>query len=92
MSDISGSTIIAIVDALIGETAPYGDTYVDHERMCNQQKLKELTNHLVDRLNINAKYRNRVEYSMQQIGVDAAEFLGYMVEEYELDKFVREEE
>lgn len=92
MSDISGSTIIAIVDALIGETAPYGDTYVDHERMCNQQKLKELTNHLLDRLYLNAKYRNRVEYSMKQIGEDAAEFLGYMVEEYELDKFVREEE
>lgn len=92
MSDISGSTIIAIVDALIGETAPYGDTYVDHERMCNQQKLKELTNHLLDRLYLNAKYRNRVEYSMKQIGEDAAKFLGDMVEEYELDKFVREEE
>ncbi len=92
MSDISGSTIIAIVDVLIGETAPYGDTYIDHNRLVNQQKLKDLTNHLVDRLHLNAKYRNRVEYSMKQMGEDAAEFLGYMVEEYELDKFVREEE
>lgn len=61
MSDISGSTIIEIVDVLIGETAPYGDTYIDHYRLCNQQKLKELTNHLVDRLHLNVKYRKRVE-------------------------------
>ena len=92
MSDISGSTIIAIVDALIGETAPYGDTYVDKDRLVNQQKLKELTEHLIRRLLTSTNGCYRVEYSMQQIGVDAAEFLGYMVEEYELDKFVREEE
>ena len=92
MSDISGSTIIAIVDALIGETAPYGDTYVDHERLCNQQKLKDLTEHLICRLVASTRGRDRVEYSMKQIGEDAAEFLGYLAEEYELEKFVEREE
>lgn len=92
MSDISASTIIAIVDTLIGETAPYGDTYIDHDRLVNQQKRKELTEHLICRLLANANYRTRVEYSMKQIGEDAAEFLGYLVEEYELDKFVESEE
>ena len=92
MSDISGSTIITIVDVLIGETAPYGDTYVDHDRLCNQQKLKELTEHLICRLLVSAEGRKRVEYSMKQIGEDAAEFLGYMVEEYGLGEYVRKEE
>lgn len=92
MSDISGSTIIAIVDELIGYTEPYGDTYIDHDRLVNQQKLKEVAEHLIRRLLVSAEDRKRVEYSMKQIGEDAAEFLGYMVEEYELDKFVREKE
>ena len=92
MSNISGSTIIAVVDELIGYTEPYGDTYVDHDRLVNQQKLKELTEHLIRRLLDSAEGRKRVEYSMKQIGEDAAEFLGYMVEEYGLDEYVRKEE
>ena len=92
MSDISGYTIIASDDALRGETAPYGDTYVDHDRLVNQQKLKDLTEHLIWRLIASTRGCKRVEYSMKQIGEDAAEFLGYIAEEYELDKFVREEE
>lgn len=92
MSDISASTIIAVVDELIGYTEPYGDTYIDHDRLVNQQKLKELTDHLIRRLLTSTNGCYRVEYSMQQIGVDAAEFLGYLVEEYGLGEYVREEE
>ena len=92
MSALSGSEIIRVVDCMIGATEAYGDSYIDHDRLVNQQKLKELTNHLIDRLYLNAKYRKRVEYSMKQIGEDAAEFLGYLVEEYGLGEYVREEE
>ena len=92
MSELSGSEIIRVVDALIGEIGAYGDTYIDHDRMINQEKMKELTEHLIRRLcgiTINAR---RDEYSMKQIGNDACEFLGYLVSEYGLNDFVEVEE
>ena len=92
MSDLSGSEIIRVVDALIGETEAYGDTYVDHDRMNNQMKLKELTEYLIGELWKNTRNAKRVEYSMKQIGIDACEFLGYLVSEYGLNDFVEEEE
>ena len=92
MSDLSGSEIIRVVDALIGKTEAYGDTYVDHDRMNNQMKLKELTEYLIGKLWKNTKNAKRVEYSMKQIGIDACEFLGYLVSEYGLNDFVEKEE
>ena len=92
MTEISGYTIIALVDALIGETDPYGDTYIDNERLANQQKLKDLTEHLICRLLASTRACNRVEYSMKQIGEDASDFISYLVEEYGLYNFMKEEE
>lgn len=91
MSDLSGSEIIRVVDVLIGSTEAYGDTYIDHDRLINQEKMKELTEHLINRLWENTKYAKRVEYSMKEIGSDAWEFLGYLVEEYGLNDFTEEE-
>lgn len=84
MSDLSGSEIIRVVDALIGETEAYGSTHIDHDRLVNQKKMEELTEHLIGRLYENTKYVKRVEYSMKEIGKDASDFLGYLVDEYEL--------
>ena len=92
MSNLSGSEIVRVVDALIGATEAYGDTYVDHDRMNNQMKLKELTEYLIGELWKNTRNAKRVEYSMKQIGIDACEFLGYLVSEYGLNDFVEEEE
>lgn len=92
MSGLSGSEIVRVVDALIGATEAYGDTYIDHDRLINQEKMKELTEHLINRLWGNTKYTKRAEYSMKQIGNDACEFLGYLVSEYGLNDFVEEEE
>lgn len=92
MNKISAYTLIAVVDALIGETKPYGDTYVDQERLCNQQKLKELTEHLIRRLVENTPARYRVEYSMKQIGEDAAAFLCDLVEDCGLYNYMSEED
>lgn len=88
MSDLSGSEIIRVVDTLIGSTEAYGDTYIDHDRLNNQRKLKEVTEHLINRLYKNTHYAKRVEYSMREIGLDACEFLGYLVSEYGLNDFV----
>ena len=90
MSDISVDTIISVVDYLIGETEPYGDTYIDQHRFANQQKLKDLTEHLICRLISSSRGCNRAEYSMKLIGEDASSFLGYLAEEYVLYKYVNE--
>lgn len=92
MSDLSGSEIIRVVDALIGKTEAYGSTHIDHDRLSNQMKLKELTEHLVQRLLDNTGFSKRVEYSMREIGEDACGFLGYMVEEYGLMDYVERKE
>ena len=91
MSDLSGSEIVRVVDALIGATEAYGDTYIDHDRLINQEKMKEVAGHLLYRLWENTKYAKRSEYSMKEIGNDACEFLGYLVSEYGLNDFVEEE-
>lgn len=88
MSDLSGSEIIRVVDTLIGSTEAYGDSNIDHDRLSNQRKLKEVTEHLINRLYKNTHYAKRVEYSMREIGLDACEFLGSLVDGYGLNDFV----
>lgn len=92
MSDLSGSEIIRVVDCMIGATLPYGDSYIDIERLNNQKKLEELAEGLIADLCSNANYASRHEYSMKEIGEDARKFLEYLVEEYGLNDFVRKEE
>lgn len=92
MSDLSGSEIVRVVDAFIGATEAYGDTYIDHDRLINQEKMKEVAEHLMYRLWENTKYAKRSEYSMKEIGNDAREFLGYIVEELNLNEFVERKE
>lgn len=92
MSALSGSEIIRVVDELIGATEAYGDSYIDHDRLNNQKKLEELAECLIADLCSNANYASRHEYSMKEIGEDARQFLGFLVEEYGLNDFVRKEE
>lgn len=92
MSDLSGSEIIRVVDCMIGATEPYGSTHIDHDRMNNQQKLKELAECLIADLCSNANYASRHEYSMKEIGEDARNFIGYLVEEYGLMDYVERKE
>ena len=67
MSDLSGSEIIRVVDCMIGATLPYGDSYIDIERLNNQKKLEELAEGLIADLCNNANYASRHEYSMKEI-------------------------
>jgi len=92
MSDLSGSEIIRVVDCMIGKTEAYGDSYIDHDRLNNQHKLQKLAEHLIADLCRNASYANRYEYSMKEIGEEAREFLGFLVEEYGLMNYVEREE
>lgn len=92
MNGISSYMLIAVVDALIGDTEPYGDSYIDQFRLENQQKLKDLTEHLIHRLLVSTHGCERTEYSMKRIGDDASAFLGYLVEDCGLYNFMNEEE
>lgn len=60
---------------LIGETQPYGETYIDEKRFENQELLIKVSCALIDILINNSKYRNRPEYSMSKIGEYAFKYL-----------------
>jgi len=92
MSALSGSEIIRVVDELIGATEAYGDSYIDHDRLNNQKKLEELAEWVIAELYRNTKYTSRYEYSIKEIGEDARNFIGYLVEEYGLMDYVERKE
>lgn len=92
MSNLSGSEIIRVVDCMIGATMPYGDSYIDIERLNNQKKLEELAEWVIVELCRNTNCASRHEYSMKEIGEDARKFLEYLVEEYGLMDYVERKE
>jgi len=64
-----------IVKKLIGSIEPYGDTNIDEEHMKNLNKHIELVDKLLDDLILVAKYKNRPEASMKEIGERAYDML-----------------
>lgn len=91
MSKFDAEQIAEVVFALVGNTDPYGETYSDKEVRANLHVLTEVIDTLVYDVYKKTKYANRVEYSMKVIGEDAKDFLGYLVEEYGLNDYVRAE-
>lgn len=72
---MNDSTIIEVVNKLIGATMPVGDTRVDDKRLENVKKLGALYQHLDARMKELATYSDRHEFSMQEIGEEAARML-----------------
>lgn len=68
-------TIEDILLRFIGETQPYGETYIDEKRFENQELLINMSCILIDVLINNSKYHSRPEYSMSKIGKYAFEYL-----------------
>lgn len=64
-----------IIKKIIGSIEPYGDTNIDEERSKNLEIHMEVTYELIKDLIDVAKYRNRNEYSMKNLGLDAFELL-----------------
>ena len=92
MSKFDAEQIANLVFALIGDTDAHGDSYLDGESRRNQKVLTDVIDTLIYDVYKHTKYTNRVEYSMKIIGEDARDFLGYLVEEYDLNDYVRKEE
>lgn len=92
MSKMNSEQIVEVIYALVGDTDAHGESYADMKSRENQKALTEVIDTLVWDVVKNAKYEKRHEYSMKVIGEDARDFLGYLVEEYDLNDYVRKEE
>mgnify|MGYP000922281456 CR=1 FL=1 len=67
--------IVEVVERLIGETEPCGDSNDDFDRWHNQKSLILLTECLIDILLSNSKYAESGAGSMSKIGKSAKEAL-----------------
>jgi len=68
-------TLMEVVSELIGYTEPYGDSNIDKVRYDNQEKIIELVMNGIEDLINNSAYKDKLEYSMAQIGGRAYETL-----------------
>lgn len=89
MSKLDAEQIVNVVDALVGDITAHGETHTDTQNRDNQKVLTEVIDILVWMVVKNTNYVNRREYSMWLIGNDAKEFLGYLVDEYELNDYAK---
>ena len=92
MSMLDAEQIADVVFSLVGDTDAHGDSYLDEAVRRNLKVLTDVIDTLVYDVYQKTKYAKRVEYSMKVIGEDARDFLGYLVEEYGLNDYVRKEE
>ena len=90
MSKLDSEQIVNVIDALVGDIEAYGESHIDMAHRENQKVLTEVVDTLIWSLVKNTHYAKRAEYSMKVIGEDAKEFLGYLVEEYELNDYTRD--
>ena len=65
---LSSSQLADILLSLIGDIAPTGDAFVDHDRLCNLLKLQETLDIILDEMYYICPYSENTEYSMKEIG------------------------
>ena len=66
--------VYEVVNKLIGEITPVGETNEDAKRFENLEQIIILIEKLVWEIEKISEYENRVEYSMKKIGKRASEF------------------
>ena len=75
MSNFSYSEITKVLNALIGNIEPVGDTIIDDQRYDNLVTLADVTDWCLDGIQILTKYADRPENSMSRAGSDAINYL-----------------
>lgn len=60
--------LIKVMEKLVGNITPGGETYSDNMAYDNQENLIELAEEMVYMLIRNSKYKDRSEYSVEKIG------------------------
>lgn len=68
-------TVIEVVQALTGSCYPYGDTYIDEERLNNLELKMSLFKYLLDEIEEASRLKDRPEWSINKIATEAYEFL-----------------
>ena len=65
---LSSSQLADILISLIGDIEPTGDSFVDHDHLCNLLKLQETLDILLDEMYYICPYSEKTEYSMKEAG------------------------
>ena len=65
---LSSSQIADVLLSLIGDIEPTGDSFEDHDRLCNLLKLQDVLDILLDEMYYICPYSEKIEYSMKEIG------------------------
>ena len=71
MSNLSSDQIIDVVDALIGEIEPVGESHTDRYRKDNMHKLIDVLDCFLDNIRSVIPYKDRTEASMKEMGESA---------------------
>ena len=86
---LSSSQLADILLSLIGDIEPTGDSFIDHDRLCNLLKLQETLDVLLDEMYYICPYSENTEYSMKEAGNTAVNWfeekrnwLNNLLEEY----------
>ncbi len=75
--------IIDVIDKLIGDYKPYGETNHDNESNDNLQALCNVIAYYIEELYKITKNSNRVEYSIKKSGIIAKDFFYQMSDYFE---------
>lgn len=65
---LSSSQIADVLLSLIGDIEPTGDSFIDHDRLCNLLKLQDVLDILLDEMYYICPYSENTEYSMKEAG------------------------
>ena len=90
---MNSETILEVINKLVGNIEPYGETYHDEKAYNNQEELIYIIRELIGALGANSRYKNRVEYSVKKIGKRAYnslknlyDVIGDIINEDDLEK------
>ena len=72
---MNSETILEVINKLVGNIEPYGESHHDEIAYNNQEELIYIIRELIGDLGANSRYENRVEYSVKKIGKRAHDSL-----------------
>ena len=81
MARLTDYELNKVVDLLIGEVEPYGDSSIDEGHLWNLKCLCSLTEHCLERICAAYSYHERQEGSMKKIADEAGYFLSETVKD-----------
>lgn len=79
---MDADTILMILEKLVGEIEPYGDSAIDNIRMGNLNCMVEIVDQLLYQLYRVTKYKERNEWSMSAMGKIAYDALDRWLSEF----------